>query len=125
MARLDLAVDRLPEFIGQKHLEQLQGRIRICPDPDYLERASDDHKYGRYSRKPWLDIHIPGLLNENLAPTNKHLLSIDMQYAPYQLRASNWENSREGSDQYHCRYPGKIRTGYKTAHNTSSPDDPA
>lgn len=94
-ARLDLALDQLPTLNGQTDSEQLQGHIRICPDMDYLERASDDCKYGRFSSHPYLEINIPSLTNQGLAPTGKHLLSIDMQYAPYHLTGSGWQQSRD------------------------------
>jgi phytoene dehydrogenase-like protein len=62
---------------------------------EYLERAYDDAKYGGYSQKPFLDIVIPTVLDSSLAPAGQHVMSITMQYAPYKLRAGNWDESRE------------------------------
>jgi len=92
-AKVNLALSGLPNF---KNTEaHLSGHIIICPSLEYLERAYDDAKYGRYSLKPYLDIVIPTISDSSLAPAGKHIVSITMQYAPYKLRQSNWDESRE------------------------------
>jgi phytoene dehydrogenase-like protein len=93
-AKIDLALDALPVFTGQTTPEQLHGRIRISPSLDYLERAYDAAKYGRTSDQPYLEIHIPTLLDPSLAPAGKHIMSISAQYAPYHLREGSWETHK-------------------------------
>jgi phytoene dehydrogenase-like protein len=73
----------------------LSGHILICPDLEYLERASDDAKYGQPSQRPYLDIVIPSLLDSSLAPPGHHLMCINVQYAPYFLREGDWDSLRE------------------------------
>jgi phytoene dehydrogenase-like protein len=94
-ARLHLALSDLPHFNGQTEEAQLSGRIRIAPHLDYVERAYDDAKYGRFSQEPYLEAVIPSLTDPALAPEGRHLLSVTMQYAPYHLRESNWQDQRE------------------------------
>lgn len=95
-AKVNLALSDLPAFRGQRDVEQLSGHIRICPDLDYLERAYDDAKYGRISRQPFLDAVIPTLVDPTLAPAGHHVMSIRMQYAPYELRdGQKWSDHRE------------------------------
>jgi phytoene dehydrogenase-like protein len=94
-ARLHLALSGLPQFNGQTEEAQLSGRIRIAPSLDYLERAYDDAKYGRFSHNPYLEAVIPSVTDPSLAPEGAHLLSVTMQYAPYQLRESNWQEQRD------------------------------
>jgi phytoene dehydrogenase-like protein len=92
-AKVNLALNDLPRF---KNAEaHLSGHILICPSLEYLERAYDDAKYGRYSQQPYLDVVIPTVLDSSLAPAGKHVMSITMQYAPYKLRESNWNDQRE------------------------------
>ena len=43
------------------------------------------------SRHPYLEARIPTLLDPSLAPAGKHLLTIQMQYAPYHLRPDGWD----------------------------------
>ncbi|MBW8010592.1 MAG: NAD(P)/FAD-dependent oxidoreductase [Chloroflexi bacterium] len=90
-AKLNLALQELPEFVGTQHDEQLSGHIIICPNLEYLERAYDDAKYGNFSDKPYLDIVIPSKTDNSLTPTGQHVMSVTMQFAPYNLRGRDWE----------------------------------
>jgi phytoene dehydrogenase-like protein len=94
-AKINLALSSLPQFNGQTDASQLSGHIRISPSLEYLERAYDEGKYGRFSSNPILDITIPTLLDPALAPDGQHIMSITMQYAPYTLRDANWNDQRE------------------------------
>ena len=73
----------------------LRGAISISPSVDYMERAYDDAKYGRYSRRPYIDIVIPSLTDPSVAPPGKHVMSCFVQYAPYHLREGTWDEQRE------------------------------
>jgi len=98
VAKINLALDELPKFNCAKDHQgpaSLGGVIHIGPTPDYLERASDDAKYGRFSTEPFLEITIPTITDPSLAPAGKHVMSVWMQYAPYQLRNTNWHEQRE------------------------------
>jgi phytoene dehydrogenase-like protein len=97
-AKVNLAVDRLPEFSCKPgDGPHLKGDITIAPDVDYLEKAYDDAKYGDFSKKPFLDIVIPSLTDPTVAPPGKHVISIFVQYAPYHLKegAAQWPEKRE------------------------------
>jgi phytoene dehydrogenase-like protein len=94
--KVNLALDALPNF---KCLPgpgaHLRGAISISPGMDYMERAYDDAKYGRYSRRPYVDMVIPSLTDPSVAPPGKHVLSCFVQYAPYKLAEGNWDEQRE------------------------------
>src|SRR4029077_16538651 len=62
---------------------------------DYIERAFDDAKYGRPSARPVLECTIPSVVDPTVAPPGRHLMSIFMQYAPYALRGTTWDELRE------------------------------
>ena len=94
VAKLNLALGSLPAFKGATR-EMLAGRVRIGPDLDYLERAFDDAKYGRFSTRPWIEFTIPSIDNPKLTPQGAHVLSAYIQFAPYRLRDSNWDESRD------------------------------
>jgi phytoene dehydrogenase-like protein len=102
IAKVHLALGDLPHFpalstaVGPDGLQQaLSGRIHIGHEIDYLEKAFDASKYGEISSAPYLDVTIPTLLDPSLAPEGKHVLSAYFQFAPYQLKAGNW-NERRG-----------------------------
>jgi phytoene dehydrogenase-like protein len=96
-AKVNLALDRLPNFIARPGSEHLRGDIAIAPSMDYLERAYDEAKYGEYSRRPYMNIVIPSLTDPSVAPPGKHVMSIFVQYAPYKLNggAHTWADRRE------------------------------
>ena len=94
-AKINLALSGLPAFNGVASNDQLSGRIHIGPDIDYLERAFDAAKYGDYSPAPYLDITIPTLTDQGLAPQGAHVMSIYVQYAPYKLKHAEWNDVRE------------------------------
>ncbi len=95
--KVNLAVDRLPEFPGREGSAHLRGDIAIAPGIDYLERAYDDAKYGAFSRRPYLNVVIPSVIDPSVAPPGKHVISIFVQYAPYHLKegAERWPEQRD------------------------------
>jgi phytoene dehydrogenase-like protein len=94
--KVNLALDALPEFTSLPGRgPHLRGAISISPSIDYMEQAYDDAKYGRFSRRPYMDIVIPSLTDASLAPPGKHVMSCFVQYAPYHLREGSWDTQRE------------------------------
>ena len=92
LAKVNLALSGLPTFTGLNgQREALAGRIQIGPHIDYLERAFDDAKYGDFSREPYLEVTFPSLTDPSLAPSGHEVMSVYMQYAPYQLKQGAWE----------------------------------
>ena len=73
----------------------LRGAISISPSVEYMERAYDEAKYGRFSRRPYIDMVIPSLTDPSVAPPGKHVMSCFVQYAPYNLKEGNWDEKRE------------------------------
>jgi phytoene dehydrogenase-like protein len=94
IAKVNLALGGLPRFLGSEASESLSGRIHIGPEIDYLERAFDHAKYGEFSSQPWLDASIPSILDPQLAPPGKHVMSIYVHFAPYALRGTTWDAAR-------------------------------
>jgi phytoene dehydrogenase-like protein len=96
--KVNLALSGLPQFPtlnGSDASSRLSGRIHIGPDIDYLERAFDAAKYGETSPSPYMDITIPSLADQTLAPAGAHVMSIHVQFAPYLLKEGNWDQKRE------------------------------
>jgi len=98
--KVNLAVDRLPDFTclpGEG--EHLRGAISFSPHPTDMEEAYDDAKYGHWSKRPYMDMIIPTLVDPQMAPPGKHVISCFVQYAPYKLapELGTWDenNNRE------------------------------
>jgi len=94
--KVNLALDRLPDFTCMPgNGPHLRGAISISPDIDYIERAYDDAKYGEFSRRPYMDVIIPSMIDPGMAPPGKHVMSIFVQYAPYNLNGGWTPQRRE------------------------------
>ena len=96
--KVNMAVDRLPEFPSLPGVgEHLRGAISFSPSVDDMERAYDDAKYGHFSKKPYIDMIIPTLVDPTMAPPGKHVISCFVQYAPYKLapELGTWDDQRE------------------------------
>jgi phytoene dehydrogenase-like protein len=93
LAKLNLALSALPVVPGADR-DQLTGRLRMAPEVDFIERAFDAAKYGRFSPAPWLEGMLPSLADPTLAPPGGHVLSIYAQYAPLHLRDGSWDTAR-------------------------------
>jgi phytoene dehydrogenase-like protein len=84
-AKLNLALDRPPQFTGVDAVSH-KGRLVIAPSPDHVERAFNPSKYGEFSAEPVMEITLPGLADPTLAPSGACVLSAVVQYAPYALK---------------------------------------
>ena len=96
--KVNLALSGLPEFSclagdPAKALRALRGAISISPTMEYVERAYDDAKYGDFSRNPYMDVVIPSLIDPGMAPPGRHVMSIFVQYAPYDVNGG-WTDAR-------------------------------
>jgi phytoene dehydrogenase-like protein len=89
--KVNLALSDLPTFTNIPK-EALRGAISISPSVDYLERAYDDAKYGDFSKKPYMDIVFPSLLDPKMAPPGQHVMSAFIQYAPYN-QSGGWTDA--------------------------------
>jgi phytoene dehydrogenase-like protein len=99
VAKVNLALKKLPVFPATGGDEALlRGRILVAPGIDAMERAFDATKYGRWSERPILEATIPSLADPSLvdgAKTGTHVMSVIAQYAPYELRDTDWAAERE------------------------------
>jgi len=102
--KVNLSLSGLPEFTcldpvrarGEDTRPYLSGAISISPDIEYLERAYDDAKYGHFSKRPFMDMVIPTMIDPSMAPPGKHVMSIFVAYAPYELADGlHWPDIRE------------------------------
>ena len=96
VAKVNLALDGLPVFRGVTNPADLRGRLHVGPGIDYLERAFDASKYGEISAEPYLDLTIPTLQDDSLAPAGHHVMSVHVQFAPYRLSAGgDWTRAAD------------------------------
>ncbi|MEK6222248.1 MAG: NAD(P)/FAD-dependent oxidoreductase, partial [Chloroflexota bacterium] len=95
-AKVNLALGATPDLACMPgDGAHLRGAISISPSVNYIERAYDDAKYGEISKNPYIDVIIPSMIDPDMAPPGKHVMSCFVQYAPYELNEGNWDDRRE------------------------------
>ena len=85
--KVNVAANGLPDFLaypGTRPGPQHHGTIHLCPSIDYIERAFEDAKWGKPATEPVVEMCIPSVVDQSLAPSGKHLISLFVQYAPFQ-----------------------------------------
>jgi phytoene dehydrogenase-like protein len=92
VAKLHLALSGEPVFTGLPE-ENLGGRLLVAPSMQYVERAFNHCKYAEYSELPVLDITIPSLENNALAPEGHHVMSVNVAFVPYRLEGG-WQEQK-------------------------------
>jgi phytoene dehydrogenase-like protein len=109
VAKVNLALTGLPSFSALESLTgpaqpkalaeltrtALAGRIQLGPEIDYLERAFDASKYGAFSPRPYMDAAIPSITDPSLAPPEQHVMSVNVQFAPFKLKSGDWNSQRD------------------------------
>jgi len=88
--KINLAVDRLPEFTAKPGVdpEVHGGTIVLAESLDDLEGGFQDAVAGRASTRPFADIAIPSVLDPTLAPEGRHVVSMFTQWVPQEWAAS-------------------------------------
>jgi len=116
--KVNLALDRLPSFKCKPgDGPHLKGDITFAPSIDYLEKAYDDAKYGAFSKRPFMNIIFPSVTDPSVCPPGKHIMSIFVQYAPYQLAEGPeaWPSQREAFGDAVCNMVEELAPGFKSS----------
>lgn len=99
--KINLALSEPPNFTARptapgEVAPHHHGTMHVSPSLDYLEQAYHDARLGRPSDEPILEATMATSVDDTIAPPGKHLLSIFVQYAPYQLKGAHWDDIKDG-----------------------------
>lgn len=100
LAKVNFALMAAPEFQGlaarspADRTAALSGCVRLASSVDAIERAFDAVKYGTVADEPWIELAIPSLLDDSLAPAGQHVASAYVQYVPHTLKDGDWAHQR-------------------------------
>jgi len=88
--KLNLALDRLPEFAAKPGFdpEVHGGTIVLAESLDDIEAAFQDAVSGAPARVPFADICIPSVFDPTLAPPGHHVMSMFTQWVPHTFAAA-------------------------------------
>jgi phytoene dehydrogenase-like protein len=83
--KINLAVDRLPEFTSHPGFdpEVHGGTIVLARSLDEVETAFQDAAGGEPARRPFADICIPSVFDQTLTPEGHHIVSMFTQWVPH------------------------------------------
>jgi len=98
MARIFLALDRLPEFIGCEPGvgPQHRGLTLLGAEVESFERAADAQRYGRVPHDFPIEFIIQTAHDDTLAPAGKHVLTMGVQQLPFDLAGTDWDEAKAG-----------------------------
>ena len=95
--RMNVALSALPRFTchpepGPHHASG----IIMAPSLQYMEQAYFDAKVSGWSAKPIVEILIPSVVDDSLAPKGQHVASLFCQHvSPTLPGGRNWDDHRE------------------------------
>lgn len=90
--KINVALDKLPNFLCAPHTDPLnggphhRGTIHFETNPNQIEEAYLDGLNGEASKRPVIELTIPSVLDNTLAPPGKHVGLLFVQYVPYTLK---------------------------------------
>ncbi|KAK4783331.1 hypothetical protein SAY86_007705 [Trapa natans] len=96
--KINLAVDRLPQFVSCKlgHPDagpQHMGTIHIGSERmEDIDSACQDAVNGIPSRRPVIEMTIPSVLDKTISPPGKHVINLFIQYTPFEPSDSSWKD---------------------------------
>ena len=97
--RMNVALRELPRFTARPSPEpgpHHGAGILIGPTMAYMERAFLDARRDGWAREPVVEMLIPSVLDDTLAPQGRHVASLFVQHvAPHLPDGRSWTNPRE------------------------------
>jgi phytoene dehydrogenase-like protein len=95
-AKIHMTLDHLPSIRGFDDPDPYyRGTLLIAPSMDHLDRIHAEAKQGRPPAEPHVECTFPSVLDPGLAPPGKHVMSMFVQYVPYTLAGTTWDDIRE------------------------------
>lgn len=97
--RMNLALRELPDFSclpGTKAGIHHKGFINLVSSTDAIHRTFLQAKAGEWPDEPLITIVIPSTLDDSLAPSGHHVVSVFCQHFPYELSdGRSWDDHKE------------------------------
>ncbi len=97
--KMALALDGLPRYANlPDDLTQEQAttcQLRVAHSIEYIERAVTDALSGRPSEHPTIWGLIPSVISPQLTPDGKHIMSLNIWHAPYDLAEGDWADVKD------------------------------
>jgi phytoene dehydrogenase-like protein len=94
--RMNVALSALPSFSALPGAgDHLSAGIIIAPGLGYMDRAWQDARQFGWSREPVVELLIPSVIDDSLAPPGQHVASLFCQHVAPQLPdGASWDDHR-------------------------------
>ena len=97
--RMNVALSELPDFSclpGTRPEEHHASGIILAPTLDYMDRAFQDARAHGISKEPIVEMLIPSVVDDSLAPKGAHVASLFCQQFAYSLPdGRHWDDEKE------------------------------
>ncbi len=95
--RMNVALSALPQFAcSPAPGAHLSSGIIMAPSLHYMEQAYFDAKSSGWSKNPIVEILIPSIVDNSLAPEGKHVASLFCQHvSPLLPNGDSWDDHRD------------------------------
>jgi phytoene dehydrogenase-like protein len=95
--RMNVALSKLPTFSALPEIgDHLTAGIILAPSLSYMDLAYRDCVRDGWSRKPIVEMLLPSVLDDSLAPPGAHVASLFCQHVTPQFAdGSSWDQHRE------------------------------
>ncbi len=97
-AKFLCAIKELPDFshhLGPNFNPEHLAMMTICPTIDQSEKAWEDCKNGRVTENPIMQLQIPSVYDDSVAPDGHHVLSLWIYFLPPHIRDGSWSEMRQ------------------------------
>ena len=97
-AKFLCALRELPDFsayLGSEYDSKNLAMIGICPSSDHFEKSWNDSRNGRVSETPNIQVQIPSVYDETVAPKGHHVLSMWVYFLPPHVKDGSWPAIRQ------------------------------
>jgi phytoene dehydrogenase-like protein len=93
--RMNVALSELPRFTCKPDAGPLlNAGIVMAPTLDYMDRAYTDAKATGWSKQPIVEMLIPSIVDDSLAPKGQHVASLFCQQVSPSLTGRSWDDVR-------------------------------
>ena len=95
--RMNVALSSLPTFSASMPEHALTGGIIMAPSLSYMDKAYADARAFGYAKKPVVEMLIPSIVDDSLAPKGQHVASLFCQHFDPTLR-EKWLTEAHGAE---------------------------
>ncbi|WVZ91415.1 hypothetical protein U9M48_037591 [Paspalum notatum var. saurae] len=99
ITKINVAIGRLPQFkcckdINSEGGPEHMGTIHIGSESmEEIDQAYREAAGGISSKRPFIKMTIPSVLDKTISPPGQHVINLSVQYTPYKLSEGSWQDS--------------------------------